>query len=118
MDNDAIDFTDLDSEGDAQRFDMEIDRISAAAAPILARRRLQKSVWWQISAWRKPVYAVGIAMMLLLYGMTQFGTQTEEVEPLTDDLSVALGVPAPMSGMVASTAHPTTAQVLYPGEAQ
>jgi len=117
MDNDAIDFTDLNPEGDAQRFELAIDRIGAAAAPILARRRLQGSVWWQLSAWRKPVFAMGVASVLLLFGVAGFGAAPDEEEAVaTDDLSLALGVPAAVSAWASSDTPPTAAQILYPEE--
>lgn len=115
MDNDAIDFSELNPEGDPLRLELAIDRITAAAAPILARRRVQQSVWWQLSAWRNPVLAVGVAILLLL-GVAQIGTSSEEDEVLaTDSLALALGVPAAVSEWVSTATPPSTAQVLYPG---
>lgn len=118
MNDDPIDFSDLDPAKDSQRFERAIDRISAAAAPILARRRLRESVWWQLTAWRKPVFAMGIAAVLLMIGVAQFEVSTVDDEPLSDDLALALGVPAGMSDWVANDESPTTAQILYPGEDQ
>jgi hypothetical protein len=117
MDNDAIDFSELNPNDDPQRFELAIDRITAAAAPILARRRVQGSVWWQLTAWRKPVFAMGIAATLLLFGVAGFGTIPDEEDvPMTDDLSLALGVPAAMTEWATSETPLSAAQVLYPGE--
>lgn len=117
MDDDAIDFSGLNPNEDAQRFELAVDRINAAAAPILARRRLQGSVWWQLTAWRRPVFAMGIAAILLLFGVAGIGTVPNEEEVATrDDLSLALGVPAAVTEWAASETPPSAAQVLYPGE--
>ena len=117
MDNDAIDFSALDPAGDPQRLEWAIDRINAAAAPVLARRRLQESVWWQLTAWRKPVLALGVATVLLLIGVAQYGeTSVDEVAAESDDIALALGVPVMISGWVYTDSPPSTAQILYPVE--
>ena len=117
MDNDAIDFSELDPAGDSQRFERAVDRINAAAAPMLARRRLQRSVWWQLTAWRKPVFAMGIAAILLLLGGAKFGAFPDREEDfVTDDLALALGVPAAVSEWVSTDTPPSAEQILYPGE--
>ena len=116
MDNDEIDFSELDPMRDSARFELAVDRISAAAAPLLARRRLQESVWWQLTAWRKPVIAMGIASLLLFFGVTEFTPSTNEAEALDgDDLALALGVPESLTEWVVTDDAPSAARVLYPG---
>ncbi len=116
MDNDAIDFSELNPADDPERLERAIDRINAAAAPILARRRLQGSVWWQLTAWRKPVFAMGVAAVLLMIGASQYEAAPADDEIVSDDLAIALGVPAAMSEWVSTETPPSAEQILYPGE--
>lgn len=118
MNDGPIDFSDLTPTADAPQFERAVRRITDAAAPILDRRRLRGSIWWQLTSWRKPVLAVGIATALLLFGVMQFGTSAEVSEAAGDDLAVALGVPEQMTGWVESDTIPATAQVLFPGEGE
>lgn len=117
MDDDAIDFSELNPNADPGRYELAIDRITAAAAPILTRRRVQGSVWWQLTVWRKPVFAVGVAAILLMFGVAELGTVPDEEEvAVTDDLALALGVPAQVSDWATSETRPSAAHILYPGE--
>lgn len=118
MNDEPIDFSDLNPTADAQQFERAVRRITDAAVPILARRRLRESIWWQLTAWRRPVLAVGIATTLLMLGVMQFGVSAEVSEAGGDDLAVALGVPEQMTGWVVNDTIPATAQVLFPGEGE
>lgn len=118
MDDDPIDFSDLTPTANSPQFERAVRRITDAAAPILERRRLRESIWWQLTSWRKPVFAVGIATALLMLGVTQFGASADVSEAAGDDLAVALGVPEQMTGWVESDTIPATAQVLFPGEGE
>jgi hypothetical protein len=115
MNDDPIDFSGLDPLNDAAEFERAVYKITAAAAPELARRRLQGSVWWQVAAWRKPVFGAGLAMLILMIGLAQFTSLLDDGDVAADDLSVALGVPDVMTDWVATDTIPTTAQVLFPG---
>lgn len=118
MNDGPIDFSDLTPTADAQQFERAVRRINDAAAPILERRRLRESIWWQLTSWRKPVFAVGIATALLFFGVMQFGTSAEVSEAAGDDIAIALGVPEQMTAWVESDTIPATAQVLFPGEGE
>lgn len=116
MTDDPIDFGELNPMADRERFDLLVDRITAAAAPELARRRLHQTVWWQLSAWRKPVLAVGMALILTLLVSGQFRTPTDEAEVMADDIALALGVPSAMSDWSGAGSTQGTAQLLFPGD--
>ncbi len=116
MTDDSIDFSGLDPTADGGYFDRLVDRIGAAAAPELARRRLRQSVWWQVTVWRKPVFAFSIATLLVMIGLTQFTGLFRDSDANADELAIALGVPDAMTGWVITDTIPTTAQVLFPGE--
>lgn len=116
MTDDPIDFSGLDPTADNAHFDHLVDQIGAAAAPELARRRLRQSVWWQVTAWRKPVFAFGIATLLVMIGLTQFTGLFQDTDANADELAVALGVPDAMTDWVVTDTIPTTSQVLFPGE--
>lgn len=116
MTDDPIDFGDLNPTADRQRFDLLVDRITAAAAPELARRRLHQSVWWQLSAWRKPVLAAGMALILTLLVSGQIVAPVDEAEVAIDDIAIALGVPTAMSDWTEAGSTQGTAQILFPGD--
>jgi hypothetical protein len=116
MTDDPIDCSGLDPLRDDESFGRIVSRITAAAAPELARRRLRESVWWQVAAWRKPVLAVGLTMLLLMIGVTQFTGLFDDPKAEADELTAALGVPDAMTGWIIADTIPTTAQVLFPGE--
>jgi hypothetical protein len=116
MTDDPIDFSDLNPTADRKRFDLLVDRITAAAAPELARRRLHQSVWWQLSSWRKPLLAVGMAFILTLLVSGEFGATPDEAEVGTDDIAIALGVPSAMSEWTGAGSAQGTAQLLFPGD--
>jgi hypothetical protein len=118
MNDEPIDFSELNPTADSQRFEHAVRRITDAAAPILDARRLRGSIWWQLTAWRRPVFAVGIATALLMLGVMQFGATAEVSEAAGDDLAFALGVPEPLTGWVVNDTIPATAQVLFPGEGE
>jgi hypothetical protein len=116
MTDEPIDFSRLDPTRDDVQFDQAVRRITSAGAPELARRRLRRSVWWQLTAWHKPVLAIGVAVLLVMIGATRFTGIADDSAAAVDDLSVALGVPVAMTDWVATDTIPTTAQVLFPGE--
>lgn len=115
MSDDPIDFSGLDPLADGERFERAVRGIVGAAAPELARRRLHESVWWQVTAWRKPVFAVGLAMLLVMVGLTQFTSLLDDRDAAADEMTAALGVPDAMTDWVDTDTIPTTAQVLFPG---
>ncbi len=115
MTDEPIDFSALDPEGDRDKYEKAIRRITASAAPILAQRRLHGSIWWQISQWKVPVTAMGLGVILLVVGVTRIDSSSATVEPSTDSVALALGVP---SEWIGSDSTLTTAQVLYQGDGQ
>lgn len=117
MTDDPIDFSPLDPAADREGFERRMARLRAAAAPELERRRLRGSVWWELSRWRRPVLALGVASALVLFGVTRYTGSPEETIA-ADDLSLALGVPATVSDWLTADTMLTAAQVLYPGEEQ
>lgn len=115
MTDDPIDFTPLDPTADREAFERRMAHLRAAAVPELERRRLRGSVWWELSRWRRPVLALGVASALVLFGVTRYTGSAEETIA-ADDLSLALGVPETVSDWLTADTVLTAAQILYPGE--
>lgn len=112
MDDEPIDLSGLDPEWDKTNFERTVRKITVAAAPLLARRRLRGSIWWQLAQWRQPIFAVGLAAVLLLLGVMQFEAPTQTVAAGGDEVAMALGVP---EAWATADSNLTAARILYEG---
>ncbi len=117
MNDEPIDLSSLDPEGDRRHFEQLMQRLQRAAAPELERRQLGQSIWWQLFAWRRAFFTAAAAALVVLAGtayLTASAVPVNEVN--TDNLAQALGVPTEVISWSVSDSLPTTAQVFFPSE--
>ncbi len=111
MTDERIDFSALDPTADAERFEEIVGRISAAAAPALAARRVPAGVFGQVAGWWRPLLAAAV-----LAGIVSAATLARVQVPAraSEEIGVAeaIGVPQQIARWVRSDEEPDPTELL------
>jgi hypothetical protein len=111
MNEDFRDLKPLDASEDPLRFDRLVRRITAAAAPELARRRLLPGPLLLLTEWTRPTLAAA-AMVLLLAGSALFGPlRPGGTEP--ESIAIGVGVPFPVEVWLETGQAPPIDELVY-----
>jgi hypothetical protein len=112
MTDERIDFSALDPTAEAERFEEIVGRIGASAAPALAARRAQASVFGQVAGWWRPLLAAasiaGIVSAATL-ALVQGSALESEAEI---GVAEAIGVPEQIAQWVRSDESPDPSELL------
>jgi hypothetical protein len=114
-DDERVDLSPLDPTLDELRFERAIQAITAQAAPMLAARRSQSTRLGVIAAWRRPVWLIAAAVLLLAgVSLLRGSSTTASTAPQTyaNTFPDALGVPRSMSGYLLSGTVPSVEQLI------
>jgi len=107
-----IDFSPLDPTTDQERFKAMVEGIVARAAHELATRRTRFNPFIQLASWRRPMLAAA-AVVAVVSATILTRTQVPQpaVEPETDGIAEAVGVPVELAQWIWDGEVPTTADL-------
>ena len=108
-DADRVDFTPLDPQADASRFERIVREIHRAATSELVRRRASLTLWGQIACWRRPILA-GSGALALVSALVLAVVQPAVTGPAT--LEESLGVPNQVAPWVQTAERPSPGELL------
>lgn len=111
MNDDRIDFSQLDPTKDGERFDHIVRSIMVAAEPELTARRARASVIGQVGLWWRPLLAAAaIAAIIAVGALTRIGDSEFQLEDEIG-LAEAMGVPQQVAEWARSDEVPTTEEL-------